>query len=102
MPELITSGRMTGNDTCEEVVLLLSGGNNAALAALCELLRGETSVQDLCVLDQCSVWDDDLATLYRDCCQRNIDKLAQVIRDLNVKAMTPDCLWEHVVNKLEI
>lgn len=72
--------RVRLNDSTQQAVFSLAGGNPGAIAFLFELIQAnpEGFVMDFITIDRMELYEDKLYMLWNDCCNRNIEKVLKI------------------------
>lgn len=95
-------GKINLNDTAEDVIVKLSEGNPGALTTLVELVNSYKDffevVPDYLTIDTMGLYGSQLYMLWNDCCNRNIEKVKQIIKLYREGKITSRDIDERVKN----
>ncbi len=95
-------GKINLNDTALDVIIKLSEGNPGAITTLTELANSYKSffevAPDYLTIDTMGLYDSQLYMLWNDCCDRNIEKVKQIIKLYREGKITSRDIDERIKN----
>lgn len=95
-------GRISLADTAQDIIIKLSDGNPGALTTLMELTKSYKNsfdaFPDYLAIDTMELYSSQLYMLWNDCCDRNIEKVKQIIKLYREGKITSKDIHERVKN----
>lgn len=87
--------RIKLNSNTKEIILNMSEGNPGAMTACIELIRSG-DIESLLDCDMLGLYGSELYMLWSDCCDRDLVKMAKVLRMVRAEKITKKEFWRRV------